>query len=248
MYISCDLEYAVSIDFSIVIPAYNEALYLEPTLQSIREQHFGGELELIVVDNNSTDDTCAIARRYADVILHYSERQGAAAARQYGARRSRGRNLVFLDADTEMSPHLLRLAARSLEAGYVGGSAPIRISDDSFGATWTEFAVNNWHRFIGPTFIPYLYCSRDVFLRAGGWDQEVTCGEEVRLQRRLQQHGKLAWDSSGCTTTDARRYKSEGYVVLALKGVSAQFFGVNHAWRPVREFPSVTSRDVSAAQ
>jgi len=230
----------MDIDFSVVVPAYNEALYIEPTLQSVRNQDFGGNVELIVVDNNSDDDTAGIARCYADLVLYYSGRQGASAARQHGAKRARGKNIVFLDADTEMSPNLLSQAARSLQAGFVGGRAPICVADDSFGARWTEVVLNNWHRFIGPTFIPYLYCTREAFERAGGWDLHITCAEEVRLQRRLREHGKLAWDAAGRTTTDARRYKAEGHYLLALKGMLAQFLGVNLAWRPVRGLPSMS--------
>lgn len=230
----------MGIDFSVVIPAYNEALYLEPTLQSIREQDFDGNIELIVVDNNSNDDTSKIARRYADHVLHYAERQGASAARQHGAEKARGKNLIFLDADTAMSPNLVSEAAKSLAKGFVGGCAPIYVKDDSFGARWTEVIVNNWHRFIGPTFIPYLYCTRDVFHRTGGWDLDITCAEEVRLQRRIREHGKLAWDLPARTTTDARRYKAEGYYLLAIKGTLAQFFGINLAWRPIRALPAST--------
>lgn len=231
----------MGIDFSVVIPAYNEAAYLEPTLRSIREQDFPGNVELIVVDNNSSDDTSRIARRYADHVLHYAERQGASAARQHGAEKARGKTLVFLDADTAMSPNLLSEAAKSLAAGYVGGCAPIFVKDDSFGARWTEAVVNNWHRFIGPSFIPYIYCAREVFHRTGGWDLHITCAEEVRLQRRIREHGKLAWNLKAKTTTDARRYKAEGYYLLALKGILAQFLGMNMTWRPIRALPAQTA-------
>jgi hypothetical protein len=241
-------EVLVDIDFSVVVPAYNEADYLEATLQSVRSQEFKGNIELIVVDNNSSDATGDIARCYADRVLYYRDHQGASAARQHGAIKARGAYLVFLDADTEMSPNLLVEAARSLQAGYVGGSAPVRVADVAFGARWTELVVNNWHRFIGPTFIPYLYCKREIFERAGGWDQHITCAEEVRLQRRIRQHGKLAWDLAGHTSTDPRRYKAEGYYLLAVKGMLAQFFGVNLAWHPVRALPDLGEREVSVAR
>ena len=50
--------------FSVVIPAYNEAGYLESALKSLYQQDFAGPYEVIVVDNNSTDDTADIARRH----------------------------------------------------------------------------------------------------------------------------------------------------------------------------------------
>jgi glycosyltransferase involved in cell wall biosynthesis len=238
----------MSIDFTVVVPAYNESRFIEPALRSIRAQDFSGSIELIVVDNNSTDNTSEVARGYADRVLHYAEKQGASPARQHGAENARGKNLVFIDADTAMSPNLLRLAARSLAEGAVGGRAPIRVDDQSFGARWTEQVVNNWHRFIGPSFIPYLYMRREVFEQAGGWDLDVTCAEEVRLQRRIKEQGVLAWDRGGYTLTNARRYLAEGYYKLAAKGVIAQFFGVNHEWRPVRSLPGMAVAEPEMTQ
>jgi len=237
----------MGIDFSVVIPAYNESNYLEPTLRSIRAQDYRGNIELIVVDNNSSDDTSEVARRYADVVLHYAERQGASAARQHGAVHAKGAAIAFIDADTQMSPNLLTEAARSLSAGAVGGRAPIKVDHDVFGARWTESVVNNWHRFIGPCFIPYLYATREVFQRSGGWDLDITCAEEVRLQRRIKKEGKLSWDRAGHTLTNARRYRAEGYYLLAFKGVLAQFFGVNMHWKPIRGLPANASPATSDA-
>jgi glycosyltransferase involved in cell wall biosynthesis len=238
----------MSIDFTVVVPAYNESRFIEPALRSIRAQDFKGSIELLVVDNNSSDNTSEVASAYADRVLHYAERQGAAAARQHGAENARGKNLVFVDADTAMSPNLLSLAAQSLAAGAAGGRAPIRVDDNSFGARWTEQVVNNWHRFIGPCFIPYLYMRREVFEQAGGWDLDITCAEEVRLQRRIKDIGKLSWDRGGHTLTNARRYIAEGYYRLAFKGVIAQFFGVNHEWAPVRSLPGMAAAEQEATQ
>jgi glycosyltransferase involved in cell wall biosynthesis len=224
-------------DFTVVVPAYNESHYIEPTLRSIREQTFGGRVELIVVDNNSTDNTSEVAAKYADVVLRYAERQGAAAARQHGAEHARGDVIAFLDADTQMSPNLLATSAAALAAGAVGGRAPLKIDDSGFGPRWAEACVNVWQRFIGPTFIPYVYAKRDVFLKTGGWELDITCAEEVRLQKKIAEQGKLHWDTGAYTLTHARRYIAEGYYLLAVKGVIAQFFGVNMAWEPIRGLP-----------
>jgi glycosyltransferase involved in cell wall biosynthesis len=236
-------SYAVDPDFSVVVPTYNEAFYLESTLQSVRDQDFRGSVELIVVDNNSTDATAQIARDYADLVLYYTDMQGASAARQRGAERSRGKYLAFLDAGTVLSPNLLSEAVCSLQAGYVGGRAPIRIADDSFGARWMEGIANGWHRFVGPTFIPFLYCVREVFVRAGGWDLQCARAEEVRLQQRMRRLGRLAWNARGQTTTDGRRYRDDGRNGPTLKGVLSQFLGVNCALRPTQGLPCVTGGD-----
>jgi hypothetical protein len=58
----------------------------------------------------------------------------------------------------------------------------------------------------------------------------------------------LAWDLKAQTITDARRYKAEGYYLLAVKGILAQFLGLNLTWRPIRALPSAsetTENDVT---
>ena len=58
--------------FSIVVPAYNEASYLGASLQALQQQDFRGPYEIIVVDNNSTDDTAAVAASYGVRVVHLS--------------------------------------------------------------------------------------------------------------------------------------------------------------------------------
>ena len=64
------------IRFSVVVPAYNEAAYLGRALDSLQHQDYDGTYEIIVVDNNSTDNTAAIAARYG-VRLVKEAQQGA---------------------------------------------------------------------------------------------------------------------------------------------------------------------------
>jgi glycosyltransferase involved in cell wall biosynthesis len=213
----------MDVDFSVIVPACSEAPYLEWALQSVRNQDFGGQIELIVVDNSGSADAGNIARRYADLVLYATGPEATAAARQRGARRARGNNLVFLDANTELSPNLLAEAGRSLQAGYVGGRAPLCLAAPTLRARLGEAVLNHRHRFIGPTFAPYLYCTRDVFQRAGGWELHITGGDEVHLQRRMHAFGRLAWNVPGYTTTHARHDQAEGGRDSAL----ATFFGIN---------------------
>ena len=87
------------IRFSIVVPAYNEAGYLGCSLTSLQDQDFAGPYEIIVVDNNSTDDTAAVAAGYGVRVVNEPE-QGVCAARQRGAEVSNGEIIVSVDADT----------------------------------------------------------------------------------------------------------------------------------------------------
>src|SRR5215212_155664 len=69
--------------FSVIVPAYNEAAYLGRALDALQHQDYDGKYEIIVVDNNSTDATVAVAAR-CGVRVVSEPRQGVCAARQRG--------------------------------------------------------------------------------------------------------------------------------------------------------------------
>lgn len=86
---------------SIVIPAYNEAEYLGDCLRAISEQTVR-PWEVIVVDNNSTDETAAIARKFDFVTLISESRQGVVYARDAGFDRATGDIIGRIDVDTRL--------------------------------------------------------------------------------------------------------------------------------------------------
>lgn len=89
---------------SIIIPVYNEASWLKECLQAIQKQTVT-PLEVIVVDNNSTDGSLAIAKRFAGVTVLQEKRQGALYARTAGFNAARGDIIGRIDADTRIEPN-----------------------------------------------------------------------------------------------------------------------------------------------
>ena len=83
----------------MVIPAYNEADYLPAALRSLRAQDFPGAVEVIVVDNGSTDGTAVLARRLGARVVE-EHAPGVCASRQRGTLAARGEIVVSTDADT----------------------------------------------------------------------------------------------------------------------------------------------------
>jgi len=90
---------------SVVMPAFNAGAYIWDAINSVLNQTFG-DLELLVVDNLSTDETMAIAQRFKDprVQVVQCQRPGAAAARNAGVKMARGEYVQFLDADDLLAP------------------------------------------------------------------------------------------------------------------------------------------------
>jgi len=100
---------------SVVIPAYNCGRFIGEALDSVFDQDYPA-LEVIVVDDGSTDETCDVVARYgSSVALVRQRNSGAAVARNEGMRRARGEYVALLDADDLWLPGKLRLQVDHLE-------------------------------------------------------------------------------------------------------------------------------------
>lgn len=98
---------------SVVIPCHNGGKYLAEAIASARDQS-GGPVEIIVVDDGSTDDSAMIAQGFDGVVLVRQEQQGVASALNHGARVARGELLAFLSADDVWRPEKLALQRTAL--------------------------------------------------------------------------------------------------------------------------------------
>ena len=115
--------------FSLVIPTFNRAADLRLTLDSLATLSVQAPWEVIVVDNNSTDDTRSVVERAAadfptELIYHFEGTQGRSAALNAGIRRSRGDIIVTTDDDVRVPVDWLERAGEALDAlqcDYVGG-------------------------------------------------------------------------------------------------------------------------------
>ena len=83
---------------SVIVPVYNGEKFLGDALASIFAQDYR-PIEVIVIDDGSTDRTRAIAQSYPEVQYSYQDKQGSAVARNTGIENSRGELIAFLDAD-----------------------------------------------------------------------------------------------------------------------------------------------------
>jgi glycosyltransferase involved in cell wall biosynthesis len=97
---------------SIIITTYNYAQYIERAIRSALDQSISkSDFEIIVVNDASTDATPQILENYSDVVrvFNLSENVGLSAARNFGIRKARGQNIVFLDADDYLHSESLRV-------------------------------------------------------------------------------------------------------------------------------------------
>lgn len=100
---------------SVIIPCFNQAHYLEESIESALGQTHG-HLEVVVVDDGSSDNTGEVARRYPGLTVVRQDNRGLAVARNVGLEASRGEYVVFLDADDLLRPHAVASGLAVLEA------------------------------------------------------------------------------------------------------------------------------------
>lgn len=201
--------------FSLIIPAYNEEALLPRTLAQVWEAMDAQSLsgELIVVDNNSTDATAAVAQKGGARVVFEAHNQ-IARARNAGAAAALSPFLIFLDADTEMPAELLRRALENLSSGEIaGGGATIRF-DRPQGAIG-EWCLRCWtwgsitFRLAAGSFV---YARRDAFEAVGGFSPKVYAGEEIVFSRAMRRWAakrgqRFEVIPSPPVTTSARKFE-----------------------------------------
>lgn len=179
---------------SVVIPAFNEAGFIEKTLASVfrAKAYYAGTVEVIVVDNNSTDGTGKIAQDLGAKVVFEPKNQ-IARARNAGAAAASGVYLVFLDADTLIEGDILDKVQRHLSSRKViGGGAWVEPDTRWLGRAIFRVMVNYPLALKNVTVGPFLYCGRAAFRAVGGFDEELYAAEEFSLARRLKAKGKAA--------------------------------------------------------
>lgn len=181
-------------DYSIVIPAYNEAQELPKTLASIRtamaEQTLKGEI--IVVDNNSSDKTAHIAKACKADHVVFEPINQIGRARNTGAKASTANFLIFIDADTRIQAPLLLQALEKLQQGtHVGGGSIIEFEGPA--SRFGRFGIQTWKQISLITNTAagsFIYCRKDAFDAIGGFDHKFFAGEETVLSHALKRWGK----------------------------------------------------------
>jgi glycosyltransferase involved in cell wall biosynthesis len=178
---------------SFVIPAYNEEALLGATLEAVRRSAdaTAAPYEVIVVDDGSTDRTAEIARIGGARVVSVNLRQ-IGAARNAGAKVATGDLLVFVDADTLITPEVLRKAVAAVEGGAVGGGSAARVESNEPRWGPPLIAVASWlMRTAGWAAGCFIFVRAEVFRRVGGFDERYFASEEIHLSRAVKKHGRF---------------------------------------------------------
>jgi len=180
---------------TIIVPAYNSAATLGLCLDSVFAQT-ETDVEVIVVDDGSTDGTRHIASHYPARLVVLPTNLGAAAARNFGAQQALGQVLFFVDSDVTLSRDALgRVRAAIEQPGFeaVIGSYDDEPMDRSLVSQFKNLAHHYFHQHSGQAattlFGACTAIRRDLFVATGGFDERKRSMEDVDLGYRLSSHG-----------------------------------------------------------
>lgn len=191
----------------MIIPTYNRARYVTKAVDSVLNQKIA-DLEVIVVDDGSRDETAEVLERYRGRIRYlYQENSGVSAARNAGIRQSRGSWVAFLDSDDEWMSGYLEFQWRSVERfpgavahltnstateygrptthhAAIGLLPKFRDEDQIFLSRPFRTIVSHQHWFLQATII-----RRDVLLQAGLFNPGLSIAEDMDLLARVALRG-----------------------------------------------------------
>jgi glycosyltransferase involved in cell wall biosynthesis len=180
---------------SFIIPAFNEELVIEQCLGSITHaiaanKTYGYMHEIIVVDNNSTDDTARLAKR-AGARVVFEPINHIARARTVGANAARGDWLVFVDADCLMNIGLMTAIFKLIKQGkHIGAGSTVYIPNQPWWAEkllqiWTFLSVQ-----LGWAAGALIVCNTTAFKAVGGFNLTLYAAEEIELSQKLKKYGR----------------------------------------------------------
>ncbi len=178
---------------SFIIPAHNEEALIGRTLSALHEsaRALGESYEIIVANDTSTDRTGAIALEHGARVVDVNHRQ-IAATRNAGARAAIGELFIFVDADTVVTMRVLRAAVHVLRDGAVGGGCSAHFDGSvPLYAKVLDRLLPPVLRALGLAPGCFLFCTRQTYLAAGGFDEEMYWAEEVAFVKRLKRQGRF---------------------------------------------------------
>ncbi|HXX03137.1 MAG TPA: glycosyltransferase [Xanthobacteraceae bacterium] len=208
---------------AVVIAAYNAEAFIKETLESVFAQTLA-DIEIIVVDDGSTDGTSDILRRYSDrrlTVIH-QKNGGVSAARNAGLAAVRAPYVFFLDADDMLAPSALSRMASTLDQNpdrVACFGHHIKIAENGSDLTTRSYirwkllpADGTLRHLIAKNFICGAICIRtDAAREIGGFDSALALGEDWEFWCRLAVLGDFAAMPNDIILMYRQRFDSANY-------------------------------------
>ncbi|MCI0444959.1 glycosyltransferase [bacterium] len=199
---------------SFIVPAYNEERLLPATLASIHKAAESRPYEIIVVNDGSSDQTASIAEASGARVINVAHRQ-IAATRNSGARAAHGKIFIFVDADTLINETVVRKTVDAINSGAIGGGTSVKFDEPvpTYAKVLLPICLSIFKigKFAGGCFI---FCTREAFEIAGGFDETMYGAEEIEMSRALKRQGRFVILNEAVVTSGRKVRAHSGWKIL----------------------------------
>lgn len=192
---------------SVIIPTRNNEEILRRCLVSLQKQTYPN-IEIVIVDGNSTDTTREIAKEYTDMVLVYPKKgDHRCAQRNLGVEKASGQYVFVLDSDMELSE---RVVGECVEKMQISESVVgVIVPEESFGeGFWAQCKKLERSFYVGVEWMEAArFFKKEMFQNVGGYNSNMISGEDWDLSQRIKKFGTIA-------RVDAYIFHNEGRVSL----------------------------------
>lgn len=204
---------ATAMDFSVIIPTYNEANQICRAIESARKASFD---DIVVVDGGSSDETVSLAKATGAEVLECS--LGRSVQMNLGGEAAKGDVLLFLHADTTLPIDARQLLERVFEDGRIlGGAFHLRFDSGGWLMRLVSFQANIRSYCTVPWGDQALFVRSDFFVGSGGYRQWGLM-EDVEMAHRIKRGGRFAMIKTPVVTS-GRRFRQNGFAKSALRNM-----------------------------
>ena len=210
---------------SVIIPAFNEEGTIRDCLNSVLDQTLdGNSFEIIVVDNNSTDQTNLIVKNeYPKVRLVGETKQGVVFARITGVKKAQGNIITFIDADSIASRKWLKNIQTAFEdKRVVAVGADLNFQPKNYLVNTVEPVTNFVNRRMKYINGCNLSFRLSAYKKVGGFSVKTNGTEDFYISLKLKKEGKIIILEKGEVTTSSRRYRLKNFIPYATKSLINQ--------------------------
>lgn len=223
---------------SVIITSRNEDDVIGNLLDSINKQTYK-KIEVILVDNNSVDKTLEIAKQYSTVKI-YTIGPERSAQRNFGANKSTGKYLLFLDADMELTAEVIQNCVEVVKKGILSGVViPEQSVAINFWGKVKAFERSFYSQKGDPVTDAARFFLRSVFFKIGGYDESITGPEDWDLPDRIREAGYKIGRSS------KKIYHHEQEISPGLLFKKKFYYGLNvHNYLAKHNIPVISPKTV----
>lgn len=203
---------------SVIIPTYNEEPNIGSLIDYLNSFKGGSEIEVIVCDGNSSDNTRLIAENKNAIVIT-SQEKGRAFQMNCGAAKAKGDILYFVHADTLPPKYYTNCIKEAVLNGYTSGCCAYKFDSNKWPLKINSYLT----RFNGPLSgggDQTLFVTKSVFKKIGGFNTKYSIMEDFDLTRRLKKNCNFKIIKNRALVS-ARKYEKNSYLKVNVANIIA---------------------------